>query len=130
MFVAKDHAHAKNDAMGEFGRITAISDLPKDRILIGYVKQAVKLNEEGIKLPAKPKPKTKKAPKAPAYFMEALKKNKQALRTFENFSPSHKKEYVEWIAEAKSAETRARRIETALEWMAEGKVRNWKYIRK
>ncbi len=130
LIIDQGHAEIRNEAMGQFGRITALSDLPKDKMLIGYIKQAVKLNEDGIKLPAKPKPKTKKALKPPAYFMEALRKNKKALRTFENFSYSDKKDYVEWITEAKSEETRDRRMQTALEWMAEGKVRNWKYIRK
>lgn len=62
--------------------------------------------------------------------MAALKKNKKALATFENFRYSNKREYVEWIAEAKSAETRKKRLETAVEWMADGKTRNWKYVRK
>ena len=61
--------------------------------------------------------------------MASLKKNKKALTTFENFNYSNKKEYVEWIAEAKNEETRAKRLTTAVEWMSEGKIRNWKYVR-
>lgn len=120
----------QNEAAGQFGRITALADLPSDSVLIGYVKQAAKLNEDGIKLPAKPKSAEKKRPRVPSYFMEALRKNKKALSIFESFSPSHKAEYVEWITEAKSAETRERRLETAIAWMAEGKVRNWKHVKK
>jgi uncharacterized protein YdeI (YjbR/CyaY-like superfamily) len=130
LILGKGNEETRNEAMGQFGRITALSDLPKDSVLIGYIKQAVKLNEDGIKLPAKPKPKTKSELKIPSFFMKTLRKNKKALRTFENFSYSDKKDYVEWITEAKSDETRDRRLQTALEWMAEGKVRNWKYIKK
>jgi uncharacterized protein YdeI (YjbR/CyaY-like superfamily) len=64
----------------------------------------------------------------PDYFSAALKKNRKALETFENFSYSHKKEYVQWVAEAKREETRAERIETSIAWLAEGKARNWKYM--
>lgn len=118
------------EAMGQFGRITGISDLPNEKIFIGYVKEAMKLNDAGVKVPAKSKPKERKELIIPAYFMSALKKNKKALATFENFSYSNKKEYVEWITEAKSEETRKKRLETAIEWMSEGRVRNWKYLRK
>ena len=118
------------EAMGQFGRITDVGDLPKDNILLGYIREAVKLNDAGVKLPTKPKPKVRKELKIPAYFRAALRKNKKALATFENFSYSNKKEYVEWITEAKTDKTRTMRLETAIEWMSEGKVRNWKYIRK
>jgi len=115
------------EAIGQFGRITSLSDLPSAKVLIGYVKQAVRLNEAGIKVPARSKPKEKKELAVPDYFMAALKKNKQALKSFENFSYSHKKEYVEWITEAKREETRTKRMERALEWLAKGKARHWKY---
>ena len=118
------------EAMGQFGRITDISDLPTEKIFISYVKEAMRLNEAGVKLPARSKPKEKTELIIPDYFMAALKKNKKAMATLENFSYSNKKEYVEWITEAKSEETRMKRLETATEWMAEGKVRNWKYIKK
>ncbi len=125
----KNNAAIQSEAMGEFGRITAISDLPEERVLLGYIKQATKLNEDGIKLPPKPKSKAKKELKIPESFMAALRKNAKALRTFENFSPSHKREYVEWIVEAKSEETRERRMKSAVAWMAEGKGRHWKYVK-
>lgn len=117
-------------AMGHFGRITKMSDLPNDKILTSYIKEAVKLNEQGVKLPPKPKSKEKKELVFPKYFTDALKKNKKALAIFENFSYSNKKEYVEWITEAKTEETRNTRLKTAVEWMGEGKIRNWKYVKK
>ena len=89
----------------------------------------MKLNDEGIKLPPKPK-KEKVELVVPDYFTSALKKNKKAFAEFEDFSYSKKKDYVEWLTEAKSEETRNKRLATAIEWIAEGKSRNWKYERK
>ena len=127
LIFGKDKAAGKEDnGMGHFGRITSLSDLPKDKELLGYIKEAVRLNDAGISKP-RPRLKKKKELVVPDYFMAALKKNKKALTAFEGFSYSHKKEYLEWITEAKTEETRQRRIATALEWMAEGKSRNWKY---
>lgn len=113
-------------AMGHFDRITSIKDLPADKIMIAYIKEAVALNEAGIKLPARPKtdPKTLQIP---TYITDALKKNKKAANTFDAFPYSHKKEYVEWITEAKTEPTRHKRIATMLEWLEQGKNRNWKY---
>ena len=117
---------AKDDPRKAFRTITALKDLPGDKILIGYIKQAVKLNESGVKTPrAKPKAKAKLV--VPDYFLAALKKDRKALSTFEKFSPSCRREYVEWITEAKREETRAKRLQTAIAWMAKGKSRNWKY---
>jgi uncharacterized protein YdeI (YjbR/CyaY-like superfamily) len=92
----------------------------------------MELNDKGIKLPAKVKPtdKEKKELTVPDYFTKALAKNKKAKQVFENFAYSHKKEYLAWITEAKTEETRNKRMETALEWMAEGKSRLWKYEKK
>jgi len=124
---------AENEAMGHFGRITSLGDLPKDKVLLGYIKKAAELNEAGIKKPAPVRSKVKKELVVPDYFMATLKKNKKknkkALATFDNFSYSHRKEYVEWITEAKREETRAKRMATTLEWLAKGKSRNWKYER-
>ena len=117
----------EKEAMGQFGRITVISDLPKKDVLIGYIKKAVRLNDAGTRLPAKPSSKEKKVLVVPDYVMAALKKNQKALTTFENFSYSHKKEYVEWITESKREETRNKRLTTAIAWMAAGKPRHWKY---
>ena len=119
-----------NTAMGQFGQIKDLSDLPADKILLAYIKEAAKLNKEGAKLPAKTKPAEKKELVIPDYFMQALNKNKKALKTFEDFNYSNKKEYVNWILEAKSEETRNSRLKTAVEWMSEGKPRLWKYIKK
>lgn len=113
-------------AMGQFGRITSRSDLPKDEVLLRYVKEAARLNEEGIKVERKPRREKKEIP-MPADLSSALKKNAKARKTLEAFRPSHKREYLAWITGAKSEETRARRLETALGWMAEGKSLHWKY---
>jgi uncharacterized protein YdeI (YjbR/CyaY-like superfamily) len=122
-------AGKQDQAMGHFGRITALSDLPADKVLIGYAQEAVQLNEAGVKLPGRTRSKEKKEVIVPDYLMAALKKNTKARTIFENFAYSHKKEYVEWITEAKREETRAQRLATAVAWMAQGKPRNWKYAK-
>jgi uncharacterized protein YdeI (YjbR/CyaY-like superfamily) len=114
--------------MGQFGRLTQLSELPEDAVLLRYIKEAMRLNDEGAKVPSRAKPKVKKPLVVPAFFRHALKKNKKALAAFEGFSYSHKKEYVEWLTEAKTEETRNRRLATTLEWLAQGKSRNWKYM--
>ena len=116
-------------AMGHLGQIKNLKDLPPDKVLIAGIKEAMKLNEDGIKTP-KSKQVTKEDINTPDYFMTALKKNKKALETFQNFNASHVREYVEWITDAKTESTRDKRIDTALEWLSEGKSRNWKYIKK
>jgi len=113
--------------MGHFGKITSISDLPKDKALIGYIRKAVRPNEAGIKSPTRAK--GKKELTIPDYLVAALRKNKRAFAVFGKFSYSHKKEYVEWITGAKSEETRKKRFTTAVEWMSKGKGRNWKYVK-
>lgn len=116
-----------NSAM--FGaRAGSLSELPADKILLDYIREAVSLNEQGVKVPKKTAPK--KELEIPDDFLAALKKNKKALAAFEAFSPSHKREYVEWITEAKQEKTRAERMAKALAWMAEAKPRNWKYMKK
>jgi uncharacterized protein YdeI (YjbR/CyaY-like superfamily) len=114
-------------AMGHFGRLTNLSELPPKQVLLQYVKEAARLNDAGIKKPARTQPKEKKPLVVPDCLSAALRKNKQAQATFERFSYSHKKEYVEWITEAKREETRAKRLETTIAWLTEGKSRNWKY---
>jgi uncharacterized protein YdeI (YjbR/CyaY-like superfamily) len=116
-------------AMGNFGRITSLEELPDERTLVRYVKIAAKLNESGERArPVRPK-RNKSALKVPSELAAALKKNKAAAKTWEGFSYSHRKEYAEWIAEAKREETRAKRLATTLEWLAAGKPRNWKYAK-
>ncbi|MBS4035294.1 MAG: YdeI/OmpD-associated family protein [Ignavibacterium sp.] len=116
-------------AMGHLGKLISLKDLPSDKKLIANIKDAMKLNEAGIKITSVKQPSVKKEIKTPDDFLAALKKSKKALAVFEEFSPSHKREYVEWIIEAKRDETRNKRIKQAIEWMAEGKPRNWKYIK-
>jgi len=115
--------------VSQFGRITSIRDLPSEKTLAGFVKKAMKLNEEGVKAPHMINRRSRPPLEAPDDFLKALKKNKTALTAFENFSPSHKREYVAWILEAKTDSTREKRLATALEWISEGKPRNWKYMR-
>lgn len=117
---------AEKNGMGSFGRITSVKDLPSDKVLIGLIQRAVELNEQGIKVEKK-KPAVRKELVVPDDLTSALKKNKAARETFENFPYSCKKEYIEWITEAKTQPTRDKRLATTLEWLAEGKRRNWKY---
>jgi uncharacterized protein YdeI (YjbR/CyaY-like superfamily) len=122
--------HPKGESsMGNFGKIQKLSDLPSDKILIGYIKEAMRLNDDGVKIAYRPKTTEKKPLVVPDYLKAALKKNKKASETFENFNYSNKKEYLMWLTEAKTEETRSKRLADAIKWMAEGKVRNWKYLR-
>jgi hypothetical protein len=121
-------AAGSGEGMGSFGKLTSIRDLPSKRQLLVHVRKAVRLNEQGTKTPALRKAKaTKPLPEMPEDFAAALRINAVAHKTFDAFAPSHRREYLEWILDAKRAETRARRIAQALEWLAEGKSRNWKY---
>ena len=120
---------ATGGSMGSFGRITTKKDLPKDSVLLGYLRKAAKAVDDGTRTKS-----ISRAPKAakpevetPADLTAALKKSKPAKVTFDAFPPSCRKEYIEWITDAKRAETRASRITQAIAWMAEGKRRNWKY---
>jgi uncharacterized protein YdeI (YjbR/CyaY-like superfamily) len=118
--------------MGSLGRLTRIEDLPADKQMLGLLHQAATFVDSGqYTSPISARNKVVKAPKAapeaPPEFAKALKANKKASAAFAAFSPSCKREYVEWIADAKRAETRDKRIVTAIEWISEGKQRNWKY---
>lgn len=119
----------KEGAMGSLGRIMSMDDLPSDAATRGFVKQAMKLTEAGIKVP-KPKPGTRPELLVPEALHRALAKNRAARTAFEKFPPSHRRDYVEWVTEAKTDATRDRRIEQAIEWIAEGKPRHWKYQKK
>lgn len=120
---------SRERAMGQFGRITSVEDLPPRETIIGYVQEAVRLNEDGVKAS---KATASRATEAPLHeaFRRALDAHPEAGEAFERFSPSQRREYAEWIGEAKREETRARRIDTAMEWIAEGKPRNWKYMKR
>lgn len=115
--------------MGTFGRITSLRDLPSESTLVGYVKKAAALNAAGVKV-ARKKPARSRSVTVPAYFERALAANKKASAVFEAMSPSHRREYVAWLDDAKADDTRQKRLEQALVWIAEGKNRNWKYERK
>jgi uncharacterized protein YdeI (YjbR/CyaY-like superfamily) len=115
-------------AMGQLGRIETLADLPSDEILISYLKEAMQLNEM-VEKPSPKKVMEKKELIVPDYFFEALDAHPKAMETFENFSYSNKKEYVSWIVEAKTEATRQKRLQTAMEWMEEGKIKNWKYVK-
>ena len=113
-------------SMGHFERITSLGDLPPDRTILSLIKEAASLNEKGIKKPAPKKTPKPELPVPPA-LAAALKKNKKAKTYFDETAPSNRREYIEWIAEAKTEPTRDKRVATAVEWMAEGKSRNWQY---
>jgi uncharacterized protein YdeI (YjbR/CyaY-like superfamily) len=115
------------EAMGHFGRIGSLLDLPGERTLIAYVRKAAALNDAGVKT-SRAKPRSKTPLVVPGDLAAALTRKAAARRTFENFSPSHKREYVDWITGAKREQTRKRRLQKAIEWMGEGKVQNWKYM--
>jgi uncharacterized protein YdeI (YjbR/CyaY-like superfamily) len=117
-------------AMGHLGRITTVKDLPSDKKIKAWIKEAMALNDKGIRLTAKPKSTEKKELIVPDYFTKMLAKNKKAKQVFDAFPYSHKKEYVMWITEAKTEETRNKRMTSAIEMLVEGKSRNWKYERK
>ena len=126
MKTALAEAGAKSDdAMGSFGRIQKVEDLPNEATLVRLIQQAMTLNGSGG--PSRPKPKPKAELPVPAPLAAALKANPAANVQFTKFSPSHRREYIEWITEAKRDETKQKRIGTAVEWLAAGKSRNWKY---
>jgi uncharacterized protein YdeI (YjbR/CyaY-like superfamily) len=115
------------EAMGQFGRIESVKDLPPKAVFSKMVKTQMALVDAGEGSRPKPKGAPKPPPEAPADLLAALKRNAKARKTYEAFPPGAQREYVDWIVEAKRDETRAGRIAQAVEWMAEGKKRNWKY---
>lgn len=125
--------HGILNPMGETGtmgglRVTTVADLPSEKIMIEYVREAVRLNEEGVKIE---RPKKAPLPEAevPDDLAAALKKAPKARKAFEAFPPSHRREYILWITEAKQPATREKRLATTIEWLSEGKPRNWKYMK-
>lgn len=112
-------------AMGQFGRLTSLDDLPPRETLIELTRKAMQLIDEGVK-PVRDK--TAKAPfTVPQDLKAALDANAAAKATFDGFPPSAQRDYVDWIVEAKRDETRTKRLNQAVEWLAEGKRRHWKY---
>ena len=122
-------ALAERNSMGHLDKLTTVKDLPADKILVAYLKEAALLNKNKVKV-IKPKTAPKKDLPIPKLLVAALKKNKKAQKAFEDFSPSQRREYIEWINEAKTEETQIRRVDSTVEWSAEGKTRNWKYQSK
>ncbi|MFC0590847.1 YdeI family protein [Novosphingobium aquiterrae] len=120
----------QGDAMGQYGKIAALTDLPSDAELAEKLREArTRIDTAGTAL--KKKPAATRQAKAelsvPPEFQSALDANPAARATLNGFAPSHRREYVEWVAEAKRPETRDKRIAQAVEWLAQGKKRNWKY---
>lgn len=118
---------ASAEAMGQFGRIASMADLPSKKELSRYLRKAARFNETGVKSVAS-RPARKKKLKVPADLKSELRRNAKAGKAFENFSYTNRKEYAEWISGAKRPETRRRRLATALQWIAQGKVQNWRYL--
>jgi uncharacterized protein YdeI (YjbR/CyaY-like superfamily) len=116
------------EGMGQFGKIASLKELPSKKELTGYVRKAMALKDTGVKA-QRPKAAPKPAPELPTDFAALLKKHTAARKHYEAFSPSAQREYVEWITDAKTDATRQTRMATALEWLAEGKHRNWKYMK-
>jgi uncharacterized protein YdeI (YjbR/CyaY-like superfamily) len=121
-------------SVGEGGRVfgdkvTDIAQLPAEETIVRYVKEAMRLNDEKVKVVRKPKAPAADVPMPPE-LESALAKNAAARRKFDAFPPSHRREYIQWIAEAKQEATRTKRATTAVEWITEGKSRNWKYEKK
>ena len=123
-------ARHNDGSAGNFGKITSLKDLPDDNEMSEYIKEAMKLNDDGIKVPAKKKSIDENKLNVPEILIKSLSKNKKAKDVFEAFSPSHKKEYVEWINDSKTDATREKRVATTIEWLVEGKSRMWKYRSK
>lgn len=126
--VLKENAVGET-AMGHLGKITEMDDLPEDEQMLAYLYEAVELNEKGVRLPKKPA-NDKVELVIPEDLKFALQANAAALNTFEGFSYSNQKEYIEWLEEAKTENTRKRRLDTAIIYMEEGKPRNWKYMKE
>ena len=119
---------APRDGMGSYGKMASLEDLPPKKTLLAHIRRAMQLNVDKVKAPAARKSAPKPPPQAPEDLVAALKKNAKARKTFEGFPRGQQREYVSWLEEAKREETRAKRLAQAVEWMAEGKVRNWKYV--
>lgn len=126
-----DDLSRSSDSAGHLGRITSLKDLPVRKKLLELIRKASQLNETGVKLPKRPaKSGLRTELPVPDDLLAALQTNASAATAFESFPPSHRREYVEWIMEAKLEATRKKRVEQAIAWLSEGKSRNWKYLKK
>lgn len=118
---------AVEGAMGEFGRITSLAELPPDHRIRGYVRKARALREAGV-TQSRPSRGEKPPLEVPAALLRSLEADPVAARAWAALTPSQKRDYAEWIGEAKREATRERRLAQALEWISQGKPRNWKYL--
>lgn len=119
---------AERDGMGSYGKMASAADLPPKATMRADLGKAMRLNEDGVK-PERRKPMPRDALEVPDDLAAALEKHQAAKAAFDGFAPSHRREYLEWIVEARREETRTKRIVQAVEWLGEGKRRNWKYER-
>lgn len=126
----KEAAKNKEYAMGSLGKLTSMDDLPSDTVLIRFIHEAMKLNEQGIVAPERRKKPADRTLEIPGYLQKALDRNKKANVTFEHFNFSNKRDYVEWLTEAKTEATREKRLQITIEWLSQGKPRMWKYVKK
>jgi uncharacterized protein YdeI (YjbR/CyaY-like superfamily) len=123
----KGYLQKDEPSAGSFGKLTSLADLPPDDVLIDFIKQALALNENNVKPPEKKPAAPKAAIDMPVDFADLLACNPKANAVYEQFSPSHKREYLEWIIDAKTDATRQKRMQVAIEQIVEGKSKNWKY---
>ena len=124
---------ASEKAMGQFGRLTSEKDLPPDKVVLGFIKKAMKLIDQGVKNPtrrAEARSKPKPPPKPPAFLQAAFRRDARAAAGYRDLTPGKQREYVALLEEAKTEATREKRLAQALEWMAEGKGLNWRYEKK
>ena len=130
--ILRDAGALRDGAMGSLGRITAVDILPPEKVLLGWIRQAAAFVDNGehtspIAARNRVVKAQRPAPETSPNSSPHSRQNRKASAVFAAFSPSCKREYVDWIAEAKREETRQKRIVQAVEWIAEGKQRNWKY---
>ena len=123
----KEQGVDEKDGMGSLGKIATLKDLPPNKTLVTYIKHAAMLIDDGARTMTRPKKAARPAPETPPELAAAIKKNKAAAKVWSDFAPGCRREYTEWITEAKREETKQKRITQAVEWIAEGKQRNWKY---
>lgn len=126
------HSILAQEGFGGSGnlRLESLDDLPDEEVFRDYLRRAMELNEQGVVLPTAGRGKEREAIEVPDDLRAALDESPAARETFDGFSYTNRKEYVEWITEAKRDATRQKRLAQAIEWMAEGKPRNWKYMKK
>jgi uncharacterized protein YdeI (YjbR/CyaY-like superfamily) len=124
---------ASEAAMGQFGRLTSVKDLPPDRVVLAFIRKAMTLIDQGVKNPTRSagaRAKPKGPPKPPAFLQAAFRGDARAAAGYRDLTPGKQREYVAWLQEAKTEATREKRLAQALEWMAEGKGLNWRYEKK